>query len=364
MEPTSLPHTEIQQAGANLWGLAYQPVGCQACGQAFLAPTAWEGKLCPHCLEGQLAPQPARLRSEPPELLLPFQREPESLRPVFENFTRGVWLPPDDFTPVDLQQRLIPLFWPIWLVDGKVSGSWQAEVGFDYQVKSSQETYASGGWRSREVIETRIRWEPRLGGLTRSYNNLTAPAVNDQDRLQAQIGLSPFEQAVPYSAEILRGAALRVPDQSPDEAWPQAQAAFERTAATECQQAAGGQHVRGFKLQPAYDEINWTQLLVPMYVTYYTDDHGKRVPVVINGATGQVGGRRLASPRKGRRWAGVCLLLALALFVLALAVYALGRAALPQLTGISPFLWLLGFLAAGFAAVPAAWPHIWNRRQS
>jgi hypothetical protein len=364
MVANPLPASEIHPAGTNLWGLPYQPLGCLACGQAFLAPADWGGKLCPHCLEGQLASQPARLRREPPELLLPFQRGPDNLRPALKNFTRGVWLAPDDFTPDGLQQRLTPIFWPIWLVDGQVSGSWQAEVGFDYQVKSSQEFYASGGWRSREVIETRIRWEPRLGNLTRVYNNLSAPAISDQERLQSQTGPSPFDQAVPYSAEYLRGAVLRIPDQSPEEAWPQAQTAFERSAAAECQQAASGQHLRDFKLQPAYTGVNWTQLLVPMFVSYYTDDNGKRVPVMINGSTGKIGGRRLASPRKGLRWAGISLLAALALFALALAAYALGQGALPQLAAVSPLLWLLGFLVAAFAAIPAAWPHIWNRGQS
>ena len=358
------PSTEIHPAGTNLWGLSYQALGCLACGQAFLAPPDWEGKRCPHCLEGQLASQPARMRSEPPELILPFQYEPENLRPVLEKFTRGVWLAPDDFSSSELQQRLTPIFWPIWLVDGQVSGAWQAEVGFDYQVKSSQEFYASGSWRSREVIETRIRWEPRLGRMMRAYNNLSAPAISDQKQLQAKIGPSPLDRAVPYSTETLQGAVLRIPDQAPEEAWPQAQTAFERSAAAECQQAAGGQHMRSYKLQPVYSGVNWTQLLVPMYISYYTDDHGKHVPVMINGATGQIGGRRLASPRKGLRWAGVSLLLGVALFVLALAAYALGRGALPQLALVSPLLWLLGFMAVAFAAVPAAWPHIWNRGQS
>ena len=70
----------------------------------------------------------------------------------------------------------------------------------------------------------------------------------------------------------------------------------------------------------------------------------------------------LASPRKGLRWAGISLLLAVALFVLALALYALGKNA-PGLADLSPLMWLLGFVAAVFAAVPAAWPYIWNRKQ-
>ena len=90
MDAAALPPADIHPAGADLWGLSYQPVGCLACGQAFLTPPTWEGRLCPHCLQGQLAPQPARLRSEPPELLLPFQHSPQNLLPALQNFTRGV----------------------------------------------------------------------------------------------------------------------------------------------------------------------------------------------------------------------------------------------------------------------------------
>lgn len=363
MDPNPLPLTEISEILSDLWKLPYQPLGCRSCGQAFLAPADWNGRACPYCLQGQLEPQPARLRREPPELVLSFQRKPVDLRPALLTFTRGVWLAADDFSPAVLQDRLTPFFWPMWLVDGTVNGAWQAGLGFDYQVKSSQESYGSGSWQSRDVIETRIRWEPRLGEIERRYNNLAAPAVSDEARLTALIGGCPIEQARGYDPALLKGAALRIPDLTPQETWPQAQAAFDRAAASDCRQAGGGQHLRDFKGQVHYDELNWTQLLLPMYVTYYSDDHGKRVPVVINGVTGQVGGRRLASQRKGLHWAGVSLLLAVTLFVLALVTYALSATA-PNLAAFSPLLWLLGFLAAGFAAVPAAWPLIWNRSQS
>ncbi len=361
MDPASALPNDVSESVSELWGLPYQPVGCLKCGQAFLAPPDWVNRLCPYCLEGTLEAQPARLRREPPELMLPFQHTPAGLRDALQRFRSGVWLAPDDFNPADLQQRLVPLYWPMWLVDGGLDGAWQAEVGFDYQVKSAQESYASGGWHSRDVLETRVRWEPRLGQLQRSYANLAVPALNDQARLTALIGASPVEQAAAYDAQHFQGAALRIPDLSPQEAWPAAQSAFERAAGGECQQAAAGQHLRGYKLQAEYANLNWTQLLAPYYVTYYTADDGKRVPVYINGATGQIGGRRLASPRKGLRWAGVSLLLAVALFVLALALYALGQNS-PALADLSPLLWLLGFVAAGFAAIPAAWPHIWNRK--
>ncbi len=35
----------------------------------------------------------------------------------------------------------MPVYLPMWLVDGNVTDDLQAETGFDYQVQSSQESY-------------------------------------------------------------------------------------------------------------------------------------------------------------------------------------------------------------------------------
>jgi hypothetical protein len=362
MEAKTLPLTEFSAVLSDAWQVSFQPAGCPSCGQAFLVPAGWQGRLCPHCLQAPLEAQPARLRREPPERVLPFRCQPADLAAALKAFTHGVWLAPDDFTPAQLQQRLLPCFWPMWLVDATLQGSWQAELGFDYQVSSSHESFQSGSWRSQAVIETRVRWEPRLGEITRRYQNVAAPAVSDEAVLAAQTGASPIDAAQDYQPAMVKSSLVRIPDLEPDETWPKAQAALAQAAAADCQQAGSGQHLRGFQPQVAYQDQNWTQLLLPLYVTYYTDDQGKPVRLLINGFTGQVGGRRLSSPRKGLRWAGICLLLAAALFVLALLSYALS-AQVPGLAAFSPVLWLVGFLAAGCAAIPAAWPLIWNRSQ-
>lgn len=360
---TSGLNPEIRETVSEVWRLAYQPAGCPKCGRAFLVPPEWLGRLCPYCFAGALQPQPARLRHEPPERLLPFQRPPGDWAAVFQKFTREVWLAPDDFTPLALQQRLIPIYWPIWLVDGALSGAWQAEIGYDYQVKSSRENYAAGGWHSQEVIETRIRWEPRLGQVLRRYDNRPAPALSDHSQLTGLIGPSPLEQAVAYDPAYLQGAALRIPDLPPAEAWAQAQPAFEQAAQAECQQAAAGQHARGFKVQANYSELNWTQLLVPLYVTYYTDDNGHPIPIYINGITHHMSGKLLASSRKGLRLAGMILAVAFILCLLAVTFYFLGQNVFPQVNGVSSLFWALGIITGALAMIPAAWPLMWNQGQ-
>ena len=356
------PSPQVIEATTRLWGAALQPAGCPQCRQAHLVEPARLGQPCPNCARGPLTPQPASLRPEPPELVVPFHTSPSDARLILSNFAREVWLRPDDLDAEKMLQRALPVYWPMWLVDGDVAGDWQAETGFDYQVKSSQESYTGGGWTTRAVVETRIRWEPRAGQLNRHYDNLAVPALDDHQALTRHVGAYQVSAAAAYAPAHLAGAAVRVPDLPPESAWPLAQAKLDRAAGEECRQAADAQHLRNFSVRAAYERLHWTQLLLPLYATYYTDDEGQRHPVYINGQTGAIGGLRLASQRKGWLWAGILLGVAAAVFVVALLISAVGLAFPPALIiGV-----IAGIVAIGIACgaiVPAAWPWQWNRRQ-
>lgn len=359
----TLPNAQIIEEAQTVWGLDVQPAGCPACRRAFLAEAARLGQPCPLCARGRLEPQPAFMRPESPELALPFTRQPADLRAALERFVQPVWLRPPDFTPERLLQRAVPVFWPMWLVDAEVAGSWQAELGFDYQVKSSQEAFRDGQWRTTEVMETRARWEPRCGEIRRRYHNVPAPALTDQPAQAALIGDYPLHEAQAYSPELIGGALLRVPDLPPESAWPLAQSALDQLAGADCQQAAGAQHVRQMQLRAGYAAPNWTQLLLPLYATYYTDDDGRPQPVLINGRTGRVGGRRLASVRQGQQialWLGAG---ALGLFLLGL-VLLLAGALLPPLLIVGGLLAVAALALGAGALVPLLWPRQWNSRQA
>jgi hypothetical protein len=235
-------------------------------------------------------------------------------------------------------------------------------MGYDYQVKSSQEAYAQGGWKTRELVETRIRWEPRLGQLTRHYDNAAAPALNDHDPVSARIGPTRREAAVPYRPEALSQAAIRIPDLHPENAWPLAQTALHQAAAEECRHAAQAQHLRNYAIHPAYANLHWTQLLQPMYATYYLDDQGRPQIVLINGQSGAIGGPRRASQRKG------CLLSAIGLgssaffLFIYLLLVLLGKS-IPALSSLAVMTICLALGVGLSAAVPAIWPWQWNRNQ-
>lgn len=362
MHASEIPTTEATGSVEALWGLALYPAGCSHCRQAHLVPARMIGSRCPNCAVETLEPQQALLRREAPELIIPFQVDRSRLETAFQRFTEGVWLPPDDLNPQTLLERAVPVFWPMWLVDAEITGDWQAEIGYDYQVKSSQESYTGGDWRTREVVENRIRWEPRMGRLERRFNNVAVPALEDHDLLSQRVGSYRREVVRPFSPDLLDDAALRVPDLPPESAWPLAESNLKIAAADECRLAAGGQHVRSFSLRAEYDSLHWTQLLQPLYVSYYTPDDGQPQMVYVNGQTGAAGGLRLASQRKGWLWAGITAAISLGLLLLGLLVSALG-AVTPPVAVLGIVLVVLGVIAGIFAVVPAIWPWQWNRTQ-
>ncbi len=363
MTAPNLPTAQVIESGQEFWGSPLKPAGCPQCKQVFLVAERQIGLTCPNCAGAPLAAQPAVLRPEPPELLIPFQKTSNALQPVFQNFVKAVWLRPDDFNEQALLQRCIPLFAPVWLVDANLAGSWEVEVGYDYQVKSSRDAYQGGRWVSQEVVENRVRYEPRAGTLERRYDNAAVAALSGHTHLIDHIGDYNYKQAKRFERAQLGEALLQLPDLSPESAWPAARDRLDRRAVDDCVKASGAKHLRDSAVQFSYTRLNWTQMLLPLYTSYYRDDNGQTHTILVNGQTGQIGGVRMASQRKGWRMAAISAGISVLLFLLSMLFFALGSAA-NRLSGIAAFLVLAALGAVLFAVFPAVWPWQWNRRQT
>ena len=348
---------------AAVWSVPLTAVHCAHCGEAHLVA---EGKIpsrCPFCLQGPVAPQLAYLRDEPPEQVLPYGVSEQRLADILGRWSKGVWFRPADLQAGTLAQRAQRYLVPLWLVDGRVEAAWRADVGFDYQVVSYQDRYSDGaGWSSQEMTEGRVRWEPRVGRLNRTYENVAAPALDDHRALMARLGRFDLAQRTGYSPEAVEGAVVRIPSLEPEAAWPGVEPAFIRAAGAECQQAAAADHIRDFTPQAEYSDLNWTLLLLPAYVTWYQE--GERVwPVLVNGQSGRVSGVRRASARKANVTSLVLGAVALLLFLIGGAVALLG-AAFPPAVAVGGLIVIVGLLLAIAAPVPAMGVWVFNRRSA
>jgi hypothetical protein len=340
---------------AAVWGMPLAAVHCPYCKEAHLVPGDAIPPLCPLCLQGPVEPQPAYLREEPPEQVVPYAISPQTLAGVLEHWATGGWFRPDDLKASTLAQRARRYFIPLWLVDGRIEGAFRADVGFDYQVVSSQDRYREGaGWSSQQVQETRVRWEPRAGRVSRAYENVVAPALDDHRAVMSRLGEYNLSQRAPYNPEVVQDSVVRIPTLEPQAAWPGAETAFVRTAQAETQQAAGADHVRDFTIQAEYRDLNWTLLLLPAYVTWYREA-GHTWPILVNGQSGRVSGARLASARKAN-------VTALVLGAIAAFLFVVGGLLALLLPPLGAVLLVAALLLGIIAPIPAISVWVANRR--
>lgn len=336
-------------------------VGCDRCRAVHLAPPGSEGAVCPGCGAGAVSVAEPR-RAVEPEVVVPFATTEEEVRRQLQAFVAPVWFPTRELDAAVLASRLRRVWWPRWLVDADAAGAWEAEVGFDYPVESSQEVLEGGSWTTRRVTETRQRWEPRGGRVVRRYDNVPVAALRGWDTLEARLGAMPLSPASPGSAAALGEGWVRLPDLGEAEQWPAAVEGLRARVGEDCRAAAGAQHLRDLRLDLRADAPHWTWLLTPGFATWYADDDGVRHLLLVHGGTGRVAGPRMASPARGRT-------VGLGLIAAATALGAAGACA--GLLGV--VLWILlpvaavVLLLALVVGCVAFWPFVgpagWNRAQ-
>lgn len=358
---TSIPENQIIATLNADYGNDRIILGCSSCQRVYLALEKHRSQPCPACGRAKLASQPVQMRAELPEKIIPHAITAARLSQIYTSFTQGVWLAPDDFKPDTLLQRTVPLYWSMWLVDCDVSGNWQAEMGYIYQVKSSKEHFQDNTWRSQQVIENRTRWEARLGSLERHYDNICVPANKNHAQRMKQLGNYSLDTATLYQPELLQTALIEVPDLEPETVWDQAKSAVNRSAGEECRQAAAADEIRQFAIHADHQNLHWTQQLLPMLASYYLDDEGKPQIVLVNGQTGRISGRKMASQKKGWRMAGIVAGIGGGILLLALVCFLLGMV-FPPLAALAIFLAVVGFITLLGALIPAIAPAQINRK--
>jgi hypothetical protein len=188
------------------------------------------------------------------------------------------------------------------------------------------------------------------------------PGFSDYTKFIGKLGKFQLEKAAHYDSQALQGCLVRIPDLSPENAWPIARDNLNKIASRDCEKAVAADHIRAFSIMAEYPDPNWTQLLLPTYFTWYTDEDDNPVPIYIHGQTGKIVGARFSSQRKGWKWAGISALIAVGLFLLSLLSFA-GAALLPFLSVLGVLLVIFAFLAGVFAVFPAIYPWQWNRQQ-
>jgi hypothetical protein len=337
-----------EQNWLRAWGENSVLEGCASCNGLFVLPPEKVSQRCPFCGRAALAqmnPTDDRpIYTQPPELVVPFRAAENALRRSVSQFAKGVWLAPADLNEAALLGRMQPVYLPMWLVDAQVQGEWQAEMGFDYEIVSHREQFQNSSWQTERVKEQRVRWEQRLGRLNRAYDNQAAPALEEQEQVEARIGRFNRKEPKPFSPGDLAGSIVRLPNRPPEDAWNEALVSLKTAVAQDCRLASEADHLRSFKWSPRFANQQWSQLLLPLYTSYYLDDDNQAQMVLLHGQTGQLHAPKRASMKRARRVAGVIAAVAAVFLLLTLLLVVLG---FTVAEGALAWAGLVGVLAVG-----------------
>jgi hypothetical protein len=305
------------------WGMSLQTVVCDKCDWNYLIPEG-SNRQCPHCFEGEL--QNFEANSEnmphlaPPELLIPYQVSENEIARLIEGFASQIPFPPEDLNVASLASRMQRIFLPMWLVDAHVNAQWNAELGYPYQVESHKSNYQGGQWYSQKVLETRLDWEKRVGSLAREYQNIPAPALDQHQALMKALGGYSKRDASVYQKTDLQQVYVRLPQRSTKDAFIEAQEAFKERAGEEVQEAAAAEKIREFRWDASYSAENWSLMLLPIYISYYTDDEGKKRLVFVNGQSAHLSGQRRGSMKRAQQYMLIGLVAAAIVMLIALGL--------------------------------------------
>ena len=337
------------------------PAFCSHCNQSFFMKPGLLHHYCPFCLENGFEIHPILTFSEKPELILPFRINHEQVEGIFKRFLENIWLKPNDLNPSNLKYRASYHYWIMWLLDSQVDGFWKAEVGFDYKIKSSVETYQNQTWDSKEEIGVKTRWESRMGEIHRMVQNINLPALAQHEILLQMIGDFDLKFATRTSEANLQEMVV-APEVNPQKVWDQAKVLLDKAVENECARACNGQHIRGFSISAEYGSKNWSLLLLPYIASYYVNDTGEKIPVYINGQSGRIHGSRFVSTHKALSIAAIGGIISLLMIISGILALILGSV-LPPLPIIGLILITFSFVIGILSILPVIWAMFHNKQE-
>jgi transcription elongation factor Elf1 len=274
---------EAMAASAQGWGVERQALHCDACGAEVALDAGQLSSSCPFCASTHVDLRAVTDGALRPQQVLPFQLTAADAGQKAAEWLGNGWKHPSDLASLARVDRFAGIYLPWWLFDASMDITWRCQVG---TVKRT--TYTDGNGRRRTRTTTTWRW--RDGTLQHAYHHVPVPGTTRLQGLE-RVGSFPSNLLQPYDPALLAGFGAQAYDLSLPDAWDLGRHTMRESAALACKRAAGGDKQRYLSLSANLDDEAWAYALMPVYVSAYTF-RGRTWVVMVNGATGEVGGQR------------------------------------------------------------------------
>lgn len=272
------------------WTQGTSVVVCKTCGAEVLLGTGPMTLSCDYC-GAQMVYEERRDAGIPPEAIIPFQIDRADAQERVATYLRKRFFAPSMLKTLFAQEKMNAHYVPYWTFDADVRCPWRAKGGKTYTV-----TVGSGDKRR---TETRVRWYAVSGIIQHFYDDVLVPAQQNPDPLLSRVDGFQTSKGKGFDLHYLAGYQTEKYDLQPRDAFPRAQGVIEDDLRSKVNAEVLRRYdrVSDVRLSPAYSNVTFKQILMPVWKSAY-HYREKLYRVVVNAQNGIVKCQYPKSPWK------------------------------------------------------------------
>lgn len=314
------------------WGAEKKVVVCKNCAAETVYDALETAGVCPYCGSNQVM-EASNEDTLAPGGICPFTVDEKRAE---ENFR--LWIKRRLFCPSRVKKDagrvvLNGMYLPYWTFDAQTESGYSARYGITH-------TRTVGSGKNRRT-ETYIRWYRTSGHHSEFFNDfLTKGSTRHDQKILSKIEPFDTEKSIVYKPEYLSGFAAERYSIGLEDAWSGAKAgittALRASISAEIRRRHRADHVADLTVHTHYRDIAYKYLMLPVWASHFTY-RSKEFQFMVNGQTGEVGGKAPISP--WRVLLAVLLGIALATLIGVLLLIGEGNASLaiePQIPLLLP----------------------------
>jgi len=268
--------------GARGWGSERPELHCEGCGAVLTIDPGHLATTCPFCGSNHVGVRQATEASLRPGWVVPFTVPTEVATQTATGWVGQGWLRPPGAVRAAHLDAFMGVYLPHWVFAARLDCRYECEVGVDRW----ETVYRNGKSERRRVTH----WSWKSGAVSRQLDGVVVPGTERVAGL-SRAGDWPLESLIPYTPDVLVGFAAQAYDVALPDAWERGRRPMRAIAAAAARSDAGGDRQRNFSAAVDFNEEAWRYALLPVWVSTYTWG-GRSWVVLVNGATGEVGGTR------------------------------------------------------------------------
>jgi DNA-directed RNA polymerase subunit RPC12/RpoP len=255
-------------------------VACASCAAHIEPPPNVEAFPCPYCGSSIVVTGRSE-RLIKPQALLPFRVTRDEATRLFHKWLKTRWFAPNALNKfARLEGRLQGLYSPYWTFDAATFSRYTGQRGDNYTVRVGKRT------------ETRIRWRPAAGIVSRDFDDMLVVGSSSLPRDLAE-KLEPWDvkSLVPYADEYLSGFLAERYQVDLRQAWGRAVERMDEVIRQDVKRHIGGDHQRIHTLHTRHSGVTFKHVLLPLWICSYRFK-SKVYRFLVNARTGEVQGQR------------------------------------------------------------------------